>query len=158
EYRRIPWIWRIAIAAGKRNDAGQIRRVLEVALPERELPLRDWQAVVLGGGIINGISQLGVWPADRVNEILKSDAALAERWLRALNLASSMADNDRVPAGTRYDALRMLGVETWERRGEQLVKYLADGTDDELQMGAISGLADMKSPRVGPAIVAGIRH
>src|SRR5262245_27190043 len=28
EYRRIPWIWRVAIAAGKRNEADELRRLL----------------------------------------------------------------------------------------------------------------------------------
>src|SRR5262249_17300940 len=55
EYRRIPWIWRVAIAAGKRNDTGQLRRILDVALPKAGEPLHDWQAVVLGGGLSNGV-------------------------------------------------------------------------------------------------------
>src|SRR5262249_36335652 len=59
EYRRIPWIWRVALTAGKRNDTKEIRAILEAALPREGEPLRDWRAVVLGGGIINGISQKG---------------------------------------------------------------------------------------------------
>ena len=34
EYVRIPWIWRVAIACGRRNDAGQIRSMLDVSLPK----------------------------------------------------------------------------------------------------------------------------
>src|SRR5262245_48259089 len=33
EYRRIPWIWRVAIAAGKRNEAGEVLGIMERALP-----------------------------------------------------------------------------------------------------------------------------
>src|SRR5262245_39845473 len=32
EYRRIPWVWRIAIAAGRRGDTEQLRRMLDVSL------------------------------------------------------------------------------------------------------------------------------
>ncbi len=158
EYRRIPWIWRVAIAAGKRNDSSQIRRLLEVSLPQSDRPLRDWQAVVIGGGIINGISQTGAWPAERIAEILQGHDALTVRWQRALELASPMSDDTSVRAGTRYDALRMLGVEPWNRRGKQLSRYLAKGTHDELQMGAISGLSDVQSPLVASALLEGLDH
>src|SRR5690348_9250744 len=61
EYKRIPWIWRVALAAGKRNDAAELKSSLDVALPKEGEPLRDWQAVVIGGGIINGLSQQNIW-------------------------------------------------------------------------------------------------
>jgi hypothetical protein len=153
EYERIPAIWRVAIACGKRNDAAQIRQVLAAALPREGEPLRDWQAVVIGGGIINGVSQQGLWPATRVAEVLQGDAGLAGRWKRALELASAMADDPNVPAGTRYDALRILGAEPWEKRGGQLSRYLAKGTHEELQMGAVSGAADVDSPAATAALI-----
>jgi putative heme-binding domain-containing protein len=155
EYKRIPWIWRVAIAAGKRNDAATLRKMLDASLPKPDEPLRDWQAVVIGGGIINGISMQGVWPGDRVNEIIGDDAALKSRWQRALDLASTMADDEEVKPGTRYDALRMLGVEPWEKRGEQLARYLKH-ENAELQMGAVSGLSDMKSPEAAKALTAAL--
>src|SRR6266704_418316 len=40
EYRRIPWIWRVAIAAGKRNDREELFKLLEVSLPKNGEPLR----------------------------------------------------------------------------------------------------------------------
>src|SRR4051812_35465088 len=52
EYKRIPWIWRVAINAGKRNDSIELTSLLRVSVPKKGEPLRDWQAVVLGGGII----------------------------------------------------------------------------------------------------------
>ncbi|RYD34590.1 MAG: c-type cytochrome, partial [Verrucomicrobiaceae bacterium] len=50
EYRLIPWIWNVTIAAGRRNQAGEIRELLDISLPNPGEPLRDWQSVVLGGG------------------------------------------------------------------------------------------------------------
>ena len=155
EYERIPWIWRVAIACGRRNDAGQIRSMLEVSVPQMEQPLRDWQAVVIGGGIINGISERSVKPAVRIREILGSDGSLLKRWERSLELASKMADDAKVPSGTRYDALRMIGLELWEKRGEQLAGYLED-KNAELQMGAVSGLADMYAEAADRALIAAV--
>jgi putative membrane-bound dehydrogenase-like protein len=156
EYERIPWLWRVAIACGRRNDAGQMRRVLDASLPRGEEPLRDWQAVVVGGGIINGISLQNIWPAERIAELLRDDESLQQRWQRSLDLASPMADDEKVPKGTRYDALRMLGMEPWEKRGGQLVKYLPRDVDAELQMGAVSGLADVNSPHATAALIDAI--
>lgn len=156
EYVRIPWIWRVAIAAARRNDTGQLRAMLAASLPEKDGELHDWQAVVIGGGVINGISERGIAPGPRVLEIIGGDTSLRERWERALALASSMADNSKVPNGTRYDALRMLGVETWEKRGAQLARYLGKDVDGELQMGAVSGLADMRSREADRALSGAI--
>ena len=69
-----------------------------------------------------------------------------------------MADNNKVPTGTRYDALRMIAMAGWDSQGEHLSKYLAKGVDDELQMGAISGLSDVESPNVAPALLRGLGH
>jgi putative heme-binding domain-containing protein len=156
EYQRIPWIWRVAILAGKRNDPTQLLQILEVSLPEPAAPLQDWQAVVLGGGIINGLSQQALWPGERLNEILLNHDPLKTRWQRALELAAAKADDSKVPTGTRYDALRMLGVEPWEKRGAQVVRYLSRDTHAELQMGAVSALNDMKSVAAGRALLDGL--
>lgn len=155
EYRRIPWIWRVAIAAGRRNDPAELKAILAVALPKADQPLKDWQAVVIGGGLINGVSLVNVWPAERFAAIVKDDAELAARWRHALEIAANMADDATVHTGTRYDALRLLGVEPFETRGAQLARYLAKGVDPELQMGAISGLADVPAPQVGPLLISG---
>jgi hypothetical protein len=153
EYERIPWIWRVSVAAGRRNDADEIRRILKASLPRDGEPLRDWQAVVIGGGVINGISEQGVRPKPRIEEVIGNDAALVARWQRALDLSSAMADEERVPKGTRYDALRMLGVAAWEKRGDQVVRYLAKEVNAELQMGAVSGLVDMDAPEATQALI-----
>jgi len=157
QYRRIPWIWRVAIAAGKRNEPLPIRRILEMSLPGNGEPLRDWQAVVIGGGIINGISQSGAWPAEQLEALLDDGPGLLGRYRQALELAAAMADDAKVNKGTRYDALRMLGVASWDRRGKQLVKYLAREVDGELQMGAVSGLADVDHAEAGKALAESLR-
>src|SRR5262245_1681848 len=145
EYRRIPWVWRVAIAAGRRNDVTELRKILDASLPRHEEALRHWQAVVIGGGIINGISQQGAWPRERLAELVKDKKDLPDRLQKALAESATMADDEKVPTGTRYDALRMIALEGWEKRGEQLARYLKKGTHDELTMGAISGLSDVDS-------------
>lgn len=158
EYRRIPWIWRVAIAAGKRNDAQELRSVLNVSLPKPNEPLHDWQAVVVGGGVINGVSLSGGWPRLRIEEILRSDSALQRRWNRAIELAQTMADDEKTRSGTRYDALRMVAMQDWEDCRAQLSKYLQPGIPHELQMGAVSGLADIQSRHVAAALLEGMPH
>jgi putative membrane-bound dehydrogenase-like protein len=153
EYERIPWIWRVAVACGRRNDLNQMKRVLAMSVPEMDKPLLDWQAVVIGGGIINGISERGQWPGPRIEAILRGDEALQNRYRRSLDLASAMTDDEKVPTPTRYDALRMLGVEPWEKRGDQLVRYLAKGVHPELQQGAVSGVADVNDPDAAAALI-----
>ncbi len=146
--QHLPWIWRVALAVGKRNDGGEIRDLLEVSLPRPEQPLEEWQAVVVGGGIINGLTQAGDWPRARLTGILSGAPEIAARWPRTLELAAAMADDEAVRDGTRYDALRMIALAGWDARGPQLVQYLAAGAANQLQMGAVSGLSDIRSPEV----------
>ena len=146
EYRRIPWIWRLAINATKQGNVEQQSQLLLLSLPAQEKPLAHWQAVVLGGGLINGISQRGENPAEQIQKILKASKQVAEdeqRFARTVQLAVKMVDDESVPSGTRYDALRILGASDWKAHAEQLTRYLAPGVDEELQMGAVSATADM---------------
>jgi len=158
EYRRIPWIWRVAIAAARRNEGSQVRDILVQAVPAEDQPLRDWQAVVIGGGIINGLSQQALWPRAHIAEIISNDAGVQRRWDRLLVQAGQMADNEVIPDGTRYDALRILGCGEWEPQGLHLLRYLAAGTNDELQMGAVSGLVDIDSPYSPKALSDAFLH
>ncbi len=143
EYRRIPWIWRVAIAAGKSGDAALIRDVLKASLPEKNKRLEHWQAVVIGGGLINGISLSGGWPHDVFSKAVGEDEALRMAWNKTLELSVVMTDDVSVPAGTRYDALRIIALLDWATSGPQLQRYLQKDVNDELQMGAISGLSDV---------------
>ena len=69
-----------------------------------------------------------------------------------------MADDEKVHKGTRYDALRMLGVEPWDKRGAQLAKYLGKDVNGELQMGAVSGLGDVRHAAATDALIAALPH
>lgn len=155
-YRRMPWIWRVALAVAKRNDGGEIRDLLDISLPHADQPLLDWQAVVVGGGIINGLTQIGNWPDTRIAEILAGTPSIARRWPRALNLAAAMADDETVRMGTRYDALRMIAMAGWDQRGSHLVNYLTEGLPNQLQMGAVSGLSDIQSDQIIEPLIQAI--
>jgi hypothetical protein len=156
EYRRIPWIWRVTVAAAKRNEMREMKPIVQFTLPQPGASLRDWQAVVMGGGIINGIGLVGAWPDEQIESIVADDSTLRSRWLRTLELAGEMADDPKVFNGTRYDALRIIGLDQWDRRGAQLSRYLkkGKGIDDELVQGAIGGLGTMRSPHVASAILS----
>jgi hypothetical protein len=158
EYRRIPWIWRVTVAAGKRNQVNELRPIVDFCVPQMKQPLLDWQAVVLGGGVINGIGLSGGWPDEQIRAIVSGNPELTQRRKQLLKLAAVMADNPKVFKGTRYDALRILGLDSWNHRGAQLFRYLVKGVDDELQQGAIGGLSDMRSPCVAPALLSGFAH
>jgi hypothetical protein len=144
EYRRIPWIWRVAIVASKEGDAHTIQQLIECSLPREPGRLRDWQAVVLGGGIINGLSQRGDWPRTKVNSLVQVSSGLGQRWQDALKMSQVMADNESVRPGTRYDALRIVAMSPWPACREQLERYLSKNVNAELQMGAVSGLGDVE--------------
>jgi len=62
ENDRIPGIWNVAIAAGLRNQPQEVTRLLELSIPHSSETLDRWRVVVIGGGIVNGLSQRGVWP------------------------------------------------------------------------------------------------
>jgi hypothetical protein len=158
EYKKIPRIWEIAIAAGRRNQAAELLRLLEQATPLNDQPLHDWQAVVIGGGVVNGLTQSGEWPRRRLDSILAHEPEVRSRFERALKLAAEKADDGRVKAGTRYDALRMLGADSWQNSGQQLVKYLGHDVGHELQMGAVSGLMDMEADQAAAAVITNFPH
>jgi hypothetical protein len=148
EYERIPWIWRVAINAGRRNQAPELKRILDVSLPKTDQPLHDWQAVVIGGGIINGISQQDVPPATRLNEVLHDDVGTRARLDHTLTLASKMADDTNVRDGTRYDAMRILGVTPGPEGASHLARYLEGHQPAELQQGATAALLDLLAAKL----------
>ncbi len=156
EYRRIPWVWRVAIAAGRTNDTKTLADLLDVALPKPGEKLKDWQAVVIGGGVINGLSLENVWPGRRIPELLKDRPELAGRWDEALKQSAAMADAEAVPTGTRYDALRMVALTPWESARPRLAKHLAKSAHPELQMGAVSGLADVERPEAAALLLTAL--
>jgi putative heme-binding domain-containing protein len=158
EYDRIPAIWEEAIAAGRRNNRNELVRVLDLSLPKQGEVLRDWQAVVIGGGVINGLSQQNEWPRERMTELLKLHPRLQPRWELTMELSLAMADDEAVKNGTRYDALRILGADGWDRGGVKLQEYLGKDVNAELQMGAVSGLVDIDSPAAASTLLAAMPH
>ncbi len=157
EYERIPWIWRVAVAAGKRNDGPEIVEIMQATLPLKGEPLRDWQAVVIGGGIVNGIGLAGVAPRARLEELLQSDQGMIARCHWCLQEAIVMADNVKIREGTRYDALRIIAMQPWEDCGTQLKRYLKPGTSEELQAGAISGSLDVPDLAAFEAVLTHVK-
>ncbi|MDE0865333.1 MAG: neutral/alkaline non-lysosomal ceramidase N-terminal domain-containing protein [Rubripirellula sp.] len=151
--QRLPWIWRVALAVGRRNDGGEIRDLLEQSLPKAGSPLADWQAVVVGGGIINGLGHVGSWPGRRVGSILNGAPSLRPRWQQTLNLAAAMADDSNVSAATRYDALRIVALSDPSTAIPHLEKYLKHDSLRQLQMGAVSGLADIETPAASGLLI-----
>ncbi len=158
EYRRIPWIWRVAVAAGKAGDDKICKKVIEIALPREGQPLRDWQAVVIGGGIINGLGLRGDWPSEHIAPMLAGDARLNKKWQDLIAASKVMADNEKVRTGTRYDALRIVALEPWPAPKAQLLKYLPKGGNSELQMGSVSGLADIDHPEATALLIDHLDH
>jgi HEAT repeat protein len=66
-----------------------------------------------------------------------------------------MADDAKVKPGTRYDALRMIALDPAKANLAQLGKYLTDA-NAELQMGAVSGLADVDDPAATEHLIAAL--
>lgn len=158
EYRHIPEIWRTAIALGKRNQADEIKKMLDASLPQDQGTLQRWQAVVIGGGIINGITIAGDWPRKKIETILKSDQELQARWKHSLREAVKMADDPKIKLGTRYDAVRMIAMFDYETCKAQLNRYLVDSKHPQMQMGAVSGLGDIKRPEATSDLIQSISH
>jgi len=158
EYRKIPDIWRQAIAAGRRNGDDELLAVLEQSLPQPNQPLRDWQAVVIGGGLINGLTQAGIWPRDRIDKLTGQNKSLRTRWEQSLAAAVLMADDKRVKAGTRYDALRMIAMLPWKECGDQITRYTRKDVNAELQQGAVSGLGDIPHQAATTALLSALPH
>ncbi|MFN8708303.1 MAG: hypothetical protein ACK50J_16625, partial [Planctomyces sp.] len=69
-----------------------------------------------------------------------------------------MCDNEAVRKGTRYDALRMAAMLPWSMTGQLLSRYIGKGIDEELQMGAISAMADMPAADAGRTIIENLTH
>lgn len=155
---RIPWIWRVTVAAAKRNNADDIRKLLDLGLPVEGGLMTQWQSVVIGGAVITGIGLVQPWPKVRIEQVIGDDKSMKRRWELCIELSADMAEDENIIVPTRYDALRIIAMGSWDKRGGQLFKYLVPGTNDELMMGAISGFGDMDTPPAALALLSGIEH
>lgn len=158
EARRIPWIWRVTVSAGERFEEQQMLEIMDIALPQFAEPLANWQGVVLGGGVVNGIGRAGGWAVEQLPELLDGHPDLESRWRRSVRLAYAMAADPQVPYPWRYDALRMLAFDDLSVNLPELETYLAPGRDSHLHMGAISALSDMLTPRITGILVSALEH
>lgn len=153
EYRRIPWIWRVAIGVGRSGTEEQFAAVLRCSLPELGQPLQHWQAVVVGGGLINGLSLSGRWPHEVIPQVIRKQPELEAAWQATLNASAAMASDAGVPTGTRYDALRIAALLPWPAARRVLTPWLQPDSHSELQMGAVSGLGDVPNEEAARLLV-----
>ncbi|MGV2334616.1 MAG UNVERIFIED_CONTAM: HEAT repeat domain-containing protein [Planctomycetaceae bacterium] len=153
EYRRIPWIWRVAIGVGRSGTEQQFTAVLRSSLPDPRQPLQHWQAVVIGGGLINGASLSGRWPHEVIQQVIRKHPELGAAWQAALDAAEVMASDASVPTGTRYDALRIAALLPWPDARRVLKPWLRPDSHPELQMGAVSGLGDVPDEEAARLLV-----
>jgi hypothetical protein len=66
-----------------------------------------------------------------------------------------MSANEKVPHGTRYDALRMIPFLGWEKCRAEMTACMAKGVNAELQQGAVSGLGDLNDPQAPALLISG---
>ncbi|MFM7056068.1 MAG: hypothetical protein ACKO2P_04005 [Planctomycetota bacterium] len=158
EYRRIPWIWRVAVDVGKTGSDEQVIDVLRTSLPRPGQPLQHWQAVVIGGGLINGISLSGRWPHEVLTAILHNHPELAVAWQATLDASVTMATETRVPTGTRYDAIRIAALLPWPQARNVLSPWLQPDSHPELQMGAVSGLSDVPEEDAAKLLITAFKQ
>ncbi|MFM7862781.1 MAG: HEAT repeat domain-containing protein, partial [Planctomycetaceae bacterium] len=143
----------LSVATAKSGNKSQILSLLLLAMPAPDSPRQHWQAVVIGGGLINGVTQSGLWPHELFAASQFNTPETLNRWNRTLQLAKTMALDMQVPAGTRYDALRILALLPTEQALSSLLPQLKPNTHPELQMGAISALGDIPAPEAAAELV-----
>lgn len=148
----------MAIGVGRNGSAPAFAEVLRVSLPEMGQPLQHWQAVVIGGGLINGATLSGRWPHELIEQTIRNQHDLADRWKHSLQASKAMAADNAVPTGTRYDALRMLALLPWTESQNLLNEHLAADAHPELQMGAVSGLGDIPNEAAARLLIDAFPH
>jgi hypothetical protein len=158
ESSRLPWLWRIAVEAGKANDAEQIHRILDISLPDNDQSLDSWRAVVVGGGIVSGIASTNISPQARIQEIIADDQFLTERWQLCIRLASRVVDDKSVSVGSRYDALRIVAMDRWVNAQPTLERYLNSESEPEMQMAAVLGLVHAKVDPANELLLNSLDH
>ncbi len=162
QYDRIPMIWRISIAAVRNPETRQkvLHELLDLSLatPSQDPNSQvaswdDWQAVILGGAIINGIGLEGQWPKQILEQAVAQKPEWSGRWQSTLKSAQRMAINESTPIGTRYDAIRVLAMLPAEQAIERIKTFLGKSANEELQMGAVSALSDIEHEMVSSVLL-----
>jgi HEAT repeat protein len=89
---------------------------------------------------------------------MKSDPQMLARWQRVLRFSIEKAADERTSTGTRYDALRLVGMLPDEQAIAALQPYWDRGVHEELRMGAISAASDIDSPQAIPLLLASAKN
>lgn len=162
EYELIPMIWRLSIAAIRNSETREkvLADLMDMSLatPSQDpnntsANWDDWQAVILGGAIINGIGLEGQWPKQILEEVVARKPEWSARWQSTLKSAQRMAINESTPIGTRYDAIRVLAMLPAEQAIERIKPFLGKSANEELQMGAVSALSDIEHEMVSSVLL-----
>jgi putative membrane-bound dehydrogenase-like protein len=158
QVRWIPTIWMLTNRACKSGDQELARRVLDAAIPTVDGAIEDWRVVVLGGAVVGGLSDSITWPRPIIEGWMKSDPQMLARWQRVLRFSIEKAADERTSTGTRYDALRLVGMLPDEQAIAALQPYWDRGVHEELRMGAISAASDIDSPQAIPLLLASAKN
>ena len=150
-------MWRIALLIGQQNNAGQVLRVLDVVLPQSADAIADWQIVVMGSGIIEGISKQTDWPKRRIDEILKEDKLLLKNWKKCLQKAGRKASDASNSTRIRYDALRIVAFDRWDNVEPLLREFTAKRANKELQTAAVKALAIIEDIESAKLLISEIK-
>jgi hypothetical protein len=152
QVRWIPTIWMLTNRACKSGDQDLAMRILDEALPRIDGTIDDWRVVVLGGGVVGGLSDSITWPRPVIENWMESDAQRIARWQRVLMFSIEKAADEKTSTGTRYDALRLVGMLPEEQVFSVLDPYWNGDVHEELRMGAISAASDIDSPQSVPLL------
>ena len=106
---------------------------------------------------LGGLSDSMIWPRPAIERWMRSDAQRRARWQRVLTFSMEKAADEKTSTGTRYDALRLVGMLPEEQAIEALRPYWDEGLHEELRMGAISAASDIDSPRSIPLLFAAVK-
>jgi putative membrane-bound dehydrogenase-like protein len=147
QVRLIPTIWMLTNRACKSGDQDLARRILDEALPRIDATIDDWRVVVLGGAVVGGLSDSITWPRPAIESWMESDTQRMACWQRVLKFSIEKAADEKTSTGTRYDALRLVGMLPEEQAIAALQPYWDREVNEELRMGAISAASDIESPQ-----------
>jgi HEAT repeat protein len=78
---------------------------------------------------------------------MESDTQRMACWQRVLKFSIEKAADEKTSTGTRYDALRLVGMLPEEQAIAALQPYWDREVNEELRMGAISAASDIESPQ-----------
>lgn len=147
ESARIPWLWEISVVAVEKYNPDTIARMLDIAIPQNQAKVADWQIAVVGGGLIFQLSKSGREPRETIEELVGRDPLLKERWNNLVKMSQYIVLDPNQSLGIRYDALRIFAMSDWsvaKQVYEELFrqKYIATEAEKELRLAAVAAVPD----------------